>query len=171
MSGLTLIHNWFPDPYLTGTVKPSYTLSVECTYLDSPYPMLNVRSTDGDYHFAEYRLTGLPSGIPVRFSAFMDASKTTVAFNPLMLMNSRYEVLGRGEQVSGVTRTVTVDATVPSDGVLYLRFYSPNKTGEQSTYSRVMLTEAGTYAEVDRIIPAAASGGVFGYALMPDPRS
>ena len=171
MSGLMLMHNWFPDPYLTGTVKPSVVSSAEWAYWDSPYPMLNVRSKDGDYHYVEYRLAGLPPGIPVRLSAFMDASETTVAFNPLMLLTSQYEVLDLGEQVSGVTRTVTVDATVPSDGVLYLRFYSTKKTGEQATYSRVMLTEAGTYAEVDRIIPAAASGGVFGYALMPDPRS
>lgn len=170
MSGLILAHNWFPDPYLTGTVKPSAVSNVKWAYWDSPYPMLNVKSLDGDYRYAEYRIAGIASGIPVRFSAFMDASKTTVDFNPLMLLNSQYAVLDRGENVSGVIRTVTVDATVPSDGVLYLRFYSTKNTGEQATYSRIMLTEASTYDEVDRIVPAAASGGVFGYRLMPSPR-
>lgn len=167
MSGLALIHNWFPDPYLTGTKTKPELENATVEYWTSPFMMVNVKALKDGFSAATWTITGLPADKGLTACVRYDASGHTGAFRPLIVTKSDFVSIASSAEITGVSGISTVPFTVPSDGIIKLRLSAPNKAGEDTAYSRVMITETATFDQINALI---VGNMVFGYNLMPAPR-
>lgn len=167
MSGLTMIHNWFPDPYLTKRlVKPALE-NAETMFWNTPFRMMFVETSVDGFAAATYSVSGLPVGMDLTFAANIDTGNSTKDFAPLLVANSSFGFIAQSSSVHDIAMKMHVSFAVPSDGVVKLRFCAPPVGGESCTFSRVILTESASWDLVDGLVPTHVQGGVFGYDLMP----
>ena len=167
MSGLALIHNWFPDPYLTNRLTHSAPENSTVEYWDTPFPMTNIKTVADGFSSATWIISGLPAGEDVTACARYDASGCIGRFRPVIVVDQSWKLLAQSEERSGGAGIEQVRFAVPQDGVVKLRLCAPNKAGENASYSQVMVTETATFDQINALL---TGNMVFGYNLMPDPR-
>lgn len=165
-----MIHNWFPDPYLTGRLVKPESENAETEFWKNPFRMMNVETSVDGFAAATYTVSGLPVGMNLTFAANIDTRNSTKDFAPLLVANSSLGVITQSESVHDTARKIHVSFAVPSNGVVKLRFCAPPVGGEHCTFSRVILTESASWDLVDGLVPTNTQRGVFGYDLMPYPR-
>lgn len=162
-----MIHNWFPDPYLTGA-KVSYSPeNATVEYRTSQFPMVSVKAVKDGFSAATWTMSGLPAGEKLTACVRYDASGRTGAFFPIIVTAADWGKLGESGYATGDTGISKASFTVPQDGVIKFRLSAPGKAGEDTAYSRVMITETATFDQINALI---VGNMVFGYDLMPYPR-
>lgn len=167
MSGLTMIHNWFPDPYLTGVKVRCAPENATVEYRTSQFPMVSVKAVKDGFSAATWTMSGLPAGEELTACVRYDASGHTGAFIPIIVTSADWRKLVESGYATGDTAISKASFTVPQDGVIKFRLSAPNKAGEDTVYSRVMITERATFDQINALI---GSNMAFGYDLMPYPR-
>lgn len=156
---MTLRINWFPDPNITGTLKPGANNNVQIDY-----PVVNnrnwirVTSTATGDNFAEYTLSGSqipPSGsYHVHARAYAQRAEGKVLI--YVAVGGSYSLVlnvpvGDGQTVV-VDRTITIPANCDQ---MLVRICPDNQTiGAKAMMSDILIERADTY-------DAAVGGGGF----------
>ena len=167
MSGLTMIHNWFPNPYLVGSgAKPNLD---HCTaqYWTNP-PQLNLEATSERIGYARWQIDGLPAGESLTASALVANRANGERNQAIQVFDSSWSPLLVLYAEANTDKNLAGEFTVPSDGIVLFRLCSPAGAGKSMTYQRVIITESSTWEQVDALVHWNQP---FGYRLMPRDRS
>jgi len=153
--------NWFPDPNITGTVKP---VADNNAMID--YPVVNNRnwlratSTATGNNYAQYILSGshIPSAGTYHVHATAYAQVNGAAFVVFVHVGGSYSELCRVPAGEGQTVTVDRTITIPSntDQLLVRIELSPETVGSIGMMSGILIERADTY-------DAAVGGGLPGF--------
>lgn len=143
--------NWFPDPNITGTVKPIWNnkTNVEYPVVVNSRNWLRVTSTATGDNFAQYMLVGsqLPPAGSYHVHALAYARIAQAGFQVFFRINGSYKQLIYA--AVGQNQTVTVDqtATLPDgcDQMLVRLQLDTTTVGAIGMMSDILIERADTY--------------------------
>ena len=143
--------NWFPDPNITGTVKPigSNKTNVEYPVVVNSRNWLRATSTATGDNFAQYMLVGsqLPSDGSYHVHARAYAQKAEACFQVFYRINGSYKQLIYA--AVGQNQTVTVDKTITlpagCDQMLVRLQLDATTVGAIGMMSDILIERADTY--------------------------
>ena len=152
--------NWFPDPNITGAVKP-----VAGNKAGIDYPVVNnrnwlrVTSTATGDNYVQYLLSGssIPPAGSYHVHALAYAQVTGAAFVVFVRVGGSYSEVCRVPVGDGQTVTVDRTITIPSntDQLLVRIAPDPNTVGAKGMMSEILIERADTY---DTAVGGGASG-------------
>lgn len=124
---MTLITNWYPDPDLN---TRSFSLeNAKTLFWPSPEHMVNITPvTVGKAAAATVTVTGLPAGAWFTCRATINVTKGPASHQPLSIANNDWATFKTGEKDTGNDRW-HAEFTVPTDGIVRIRFYAPSVEG------------------------------------------
>lgn len=143
--------NWFPDPNITGTVKPiaNNKTKVECPVVVNSRNWLRATSTATGDNFAQYVLVGsqLPSAGSYHVHALAYARIAQASFQVFYRINGSYKQLICAEV--GQNQTVMVDKTITlpdgCDQMLVRLQLDATTVGAIGMMSDILIERADTY--------------------------
>lgn len=153
--------NWFPDPNITGTVKPvaNNKTKVECSVVVNSRNWLRATSTATGDNYAQYMLVGsqLPPAGSYHVHALAYAQRAQASFQVFYRINGSYQqplhaAVGDGQTVT-VDRTITLPAGC--DQMLVRLRLDATTVGAIGMMSNIIIERADTYD--------AAVGGLPGF--------
>lgn len=154
--------NWFPDPNITGTVKPigNNKTNVEYPVVVKSRNWLRATSTATGDNFAQYMLVGsqLPSAGSYHVHALAYAQKAEASFQVFYRINGSYKQLIYA--AVGQNQTVMVDQTITlpdgCDQMLVRLQLDATTVGAVGMMSDILIERADTY-------DTAVRGGLPGF--------
>lgn len=157
--------NWFPDPNITGTVKPIWNnkTNVEYPVVVNDRNWLRATSTATGDNFAQYLLVGsqLPSAGSYHVHALAYARRAQASFQVFYRINGSYKQLTYA--AVGQNQTVTVDQTITlpdgCDQMLVRLQLDATTVGAIGMMSDILIERADTY---DNAVRGGASGLLHG---------
>lgn len=151
--------NWFPDPNITGTVKPvaNNKTKVECPVVVNSRNWMRATSTATEDSYAQYILVGsqLPPAGSYHVHALAYAQGAQAGFQVFYRINGSYKqplnaAVGNGQTVT-VDRTITLPAGY--DQILVRLQLDATTVGAIGMMSNIIIERADTYN-------AAVGGGL-----------
>ena len=158
---MTLRINWFPDPNITGTVKPAAKNKVKIDYpVVNNRNWLRVTSIDTGDNYAQYTLSGsqLPPAGSYHVHANAYAQRAQASFQIFYRVNDSYKqpfsaAVGDGQTVV-VDRTITLPAGY--DQIIVRIQLDATTVGAIGMMSDILIERADTY-------DTAVGGGLPGF--------
>lgn len=159
---MTLRINWFPDPNITGTVKPiaNNKMKVEYPVVVNNRNWLRATSTATGGNYAQYLLVGsqIPPAGSYHVHANAYAQRAQASFQIFYRVNGSYQqpfsaAVGDGQTVV-VDRTITIPAGC--DQILVRIQLDATTVGAIGMMSDILIERADTYA-------TAVGGGLPGF--------
>lgn len=143
--------NWFPDPNITGTVKPvaNNKTKVECPVVVDSRNWMRATSTATEDSYAQYILVGsqLPPAGSYHVHALAYAQGAQAGFQVFYRINGSYKqplnaAVGNGQTVT-VDRTITLPAGY--DQILVRLQLDATTVGAIGMMSNIIIERADTY--------------------------
>ena len=156
--------NWFPDPNITGTVKPvaNNKTKVECPVVVNSRNWLRATSTATGDNYAQYLLVGsqLPPAGSYHVHALACAHGAQASFQVFYRIGSSYKQpfsvpVGNGQTVI-VDKTITLPAGC--DQMLVRLQLDATTVGAIGMMSDILIERADTYATAMGGLPGFFSG-------------
>lgn len=152
--------NWFPDPNITGTVKPDVNnkMKVEYPVVVNNRNWIRATSTAAGDNYVQYLLIGsqLPPAGSYHVHALVYAQRAQASFQVFYRINDSYKQSFNA--AVGKDQTVTVDRTIilPAgcDWILVRMQLDATTVGAIGMMCEILIERADTYA-------AAVGGGGF----------
>lgn len=149
---MTLRINWFPDPNITGTVKPiaSNKMKVECPVVVNRHNWLRATSTATGENYAQYLLGGSqlppPGSYHVHANAY--AQRAQASFKVFYHINGSYKLPFSAAVDDGQTVAVDRTITLPAgcDQILVRIQLDATTVGAIGMMSDIIIERADTYA-------------------------
>lgn len=156
--------NWFPDPNITGTVKPvgNNKTNVECQVVVGSRNWLRATSTATGDNYAQYMLDGsrLPPAGSYHVHARAYARIAQASFQVFYRINGSYKQLIHA--AVGQNQTVAVDQTVTlpdgCDQMLVRLQLDSTTVGAIGMMSDILIERADTYDNAVGGLPGFFSG-------------
>ena len=159
---MTVRINWFPDPNITGTLKPAANnkIRVECPVVVNNRNWLRATSTATGDNYAQYVLAGsqLPPAGSYHVHALAYAQRAQANFLVFYRINGSYKQLLNA--AVGKDQTVKVDRTITlpdgCDQILVRLQLDATTVGAIGMMSDILVERANTY-------DTAVGGGLPGF--------
>lgn len=144
--------NWFPDPNITGTVKPdgNNKMKVECPVVVNNRNWIRATSTAAGDNYVQYLLIGsqIPPAGSYHVHALVYAQRAQASFQVFYRINDSYKQSFNA--AVGKDQTVTVDETIilPAgcDWILVRMQLDATTVGAIGMMSDILIERADTYA-------------------------
>lgn len=141
-----IITQYWPDPLLQGDSSKFKAENASYQIWPSPYPMLNVSAT-GDGGHVTYALTGLPADAHLTMSCvYANATPDT----RLYALKSDFQQLTESTTFSGDYGGVDMSFTVPSDGIVRIRFFVGR--GGNATFSGFVVCDSDKIGKLRELV-------------------